>query len=302
MATEYGTATDHDDLFEKLRTFLTTGLGTGDNWVELAYDTGDRSVLFEAPGLSGTEEIHVGLQLYASEDTDTFGFYGWMFRAYDAGLAHQLQPGNSGVQFHPTIDTSIPYWFFGNAQRVIVVTKISTVYTASYLGKFLQYGTPGEYGQPYYVGMPYSVPGRFSLENQNFRNFWDPGVGAEVLQPNGSWVAANNFFDNGGAESNSSSGNFVHPYADRSGTSTTQIATLYRQLRDNLDGSYTRFPLILTSNNPTPDIYGELDGAYAIPGFGTVSEDDVTIGSDSYLVFQDCYRTARYNYAAILEA
>jgi hypothetical protein len=302
VTTSYGTATDHDDLFELLRTFLTSGIGTGENWTELDYSTGDRSVLFQAPGLSGTEEIHVGLQLYESTGDDVFGFYGWMFRAYDSGLAHWLQPGTSAQMFHPTLDTSIPYWFFANGQRVIVVTKCSTVYTSSYIGKFLQYGTPGEYGQPYYLGMPYSVPGRFSLENQSFRNFWDPGIGAQVLQPNGSWVAASNFVDVAGAETNASSGNFVHPYQDRSGSTSVKPAIRWRELRNNIDGTYTRFPLILTSNYPTPDIYGELDGAYAVSGFGTVSEDDLTIGGDTYLVFQDTYRTARYNYAAILEA
>lgn len=302
MTTSYGTATDHDDLFELLRTFLTSGIGTGQNWTELDYSTADRSVLLQAPGLSGTEEIHVGLQLYESPDTDTFGFYGWMFRAFDGGLAHTLQPGSSATKFHPTIDTSIPYWFFANAQRVIVVTKISTVYTASYIGKFLQYGTPGEYGQPYYLGMPYTSALRFSSELHDFRNFWDPGDGAQILQPNGSWVTCQNFNQASSAESPETSANFIHPFADRSGVASNVVRDRYRELRDNIDGSYSRFPLIVTSNSPSSDIFGELDGAYAIPGFGTVSEDNLTIGADSYLVFQDCYRTARYNYAAILEA
>lgn len=302
MSTSYGTATDHDNLFELLRTFLTTGIGTGENWTELDYSTADRSVLFEAPGLSGTEEIHVGLQLYEDVDADTFGFYGWMFRAYDSGLAHTLQPGNSATRFHPTFDTSIPYWFFANAQRVIVVTKISTVYTASYIGKFLQYGTPGEYGQPYYLGMPYSGPLRFSSERHDFRNFWDPGDGSQILRPSGSWTTCRNHDDASSAETPATSGTYVHPYHDRSGSSSNTARTRWRELRENVDGSYTRFPLMLTGSSPDADIFGELDGAYAIPGFGTASEDDLTIGGDSYLIFQDCYRTGRWNYAAILEA
>jgi hypothetical protein len=298
MAVLFGTASDHDDLFETLRTFLTTGLGTGVNWTELDYDTGARSVLFEAPGLGGIDEIHVGLSLYADEDVDTFGFYGWMFRAYDAGLAHTAQPGTSSTRFHPTWDTSIPFWFYANGQRVIVVTKISTVYTASYLGKFLQYGTPGEYGQPYYLGMPYSAAVRFSATTHNFRNFWDPGVGAQILLPSGSWQAVANFFDNSGTLSDSTSLN-IHPYQDQNGTDEPRDR--FRELRDNVDGSYTRFPLILTGSSPNDDTYGELDGAFALSGFSTASEDEITIGSATYQVFQDCFRTSRYNYAMVLE-
>jgi hypothetical protein len=195
MSYETGTASNHDDLFDKLRTFLKIPSGSGGpGWTEL-YFTGvsPKTMFFQAPGLSGTEQIHVGFQLYTSAGTDTFGLYGWMSQSYDSGLSVLAQPGHSGTKFHPTWDSTIPYWFFANGQRVIIVTKISTVYTASYLGKFLPYGTAGEYGLPYYIGMPWNAAVRFSTINEGVRNFWDPGYGGTLLLPSGNWVQMLNF-------------------------------------------------------------------------------------------------------------
>jgi hypothetical protein len=296
MAYEAGTASNHADLFDKLRTFLKSGpVG----WTELFYTgVAPATMFFEAPGLSGTEEIHVGFQLYESPGSDTFGFYGWQSQSYDAGLAILAQPGHSGTRFHSTWDASIPYWFFGNGQRVIVVTKISTVYTASYLGKFLPYGTAGEYGLPYYLGMNWSSAIRFSSINEGVRNFWDPGLGALMLQPSGNWHGVTNFYEVSSAESWPSTSNYVYPFA--AGYSDTH--SRFRELRDNVDGSYPLFPLVLCGNNPTTDIYGELDGAFATSGFSLASEDTLTIGGDTYRVFQNVFRTTRYNYCAIKQA
>jgi|ADGO01.1.fsa_nt_gi hypothetical protein len=117
-----------------------TGGGLG-AWTELDYNSTDNTAIYQAPGLSGTEEIHIGFGYVADPGTDAYALTGWMFRSYNALLAHQSQPGHSGLGYHPVWNTSIPYWFIANGQRVIIVTKISTVYTASYLGKILPYGS-----------------------------------------------------------------------------------------------------------------------------------------------------------------
>jgi len=295
MAYEAGTASNHDDLFEKLRTFLKSGpVG----WTELAYEGGNPKRMFlRAPGLSGTEQIHFGFRLYADAPGDTFGFYGWMSRSYDAGLDIQAQPGDSGDRFQPTWDSTIPYWFFANAQRVIIVTKISTTYQASYLGKFLQYGTSGEYGQPYVVLMPHSAAIRYSTISESVRNFWDPGPGL-ILLPNGAWWECRNWYEQSSSESIDGDGIFVSPYAGDS----SSVHTRFRELRDNVDGSYATFPLILNGTTPSSDIYGELDGAFAMSGFSTASEDTLTIGADTLRVFQNGFRTARMYYCAIKQA
>lgn len=289
-----GTAAGHDAFFTALRTFI----GTTAGWTELEYEaTPVRRMLFEAPGLSGTEKIHIGFKLYTDTPGDTFGIYGWMAQSYDPLMDMESQPGMSGLRFQPLWDTSTPYWLTANGQRVIMVTKISTTYQASYLGKFLQYGTAGEYGQPYYLGMPYSAAVRYSTISESVRNFWDPTVGL-ILTPNGGWYTVQNFYEQSGSETANGSANIVHPY----GGSSSDIRARWRETRDNLDGSYSLFPMVLLGWSPQTDIYGELDGCMAVSGFSTASEDTLTIGADTWLIFQNGFRTARYYFAAIKAA
>lgn len=296
MAYETGSASNHADLFDKLRTFLKS-VPVG--WTELYYSgVTPARMFFRAPGLSGTEYIHCGFELYESIGTDTFGFYGFMSQSYDAGLSIIAQPGMSGTKFHPTWDQTIPYWFFANGQRAIIVTKISTVYTASYIGRFLPYGTAGEYGLPYYLAMPWNAATRFSSINEGVRNFWDPGYGGIMLQPSGNWYGMLNFYEQSSAEAYATGQNYIYPYA--AGSSDTHAR--FRELRENVDGSYPAMPLVIMGANPASDIYGELDGAFATSGFSLASEDTLTIGADTYRVFQNIFRTTRYNYCAIKQA
>ena len=299
MPYEIGTASNHSDLFARLRTFLTTAGPTGPGWTELAYEAGPPTrMMFEAPGLSGTEEIHIGFRLYENIPGDTFGLYQWMSQSYDSGLDLQVQPGDSGDRFHTMWDQAMPYWFYANGQRCIVVTKVSTVYSALYIGKFLQYGTAGEYGLPYYHSAQWYEPVRFSSINEGVRNFWDPGPYGLMLNPNGTWYSVGNWYEQSGEAWLGTNINAIWPYASMYSVTYTR----FRELRNNIDDSYTIYPLILGGNSPSGDLYGEIDGAFAISGFSLGSEDTITIGGDTYDVFQNMHRTGRMYYCAIKRA
>lgn len=294
MAILTDTATDHSDLFDQLRAFLTGDAG----WTELRYSSGSKRALYVAPGLSGTEQIHVGISLHADDGADAFALGLWMFRSYASGLDDLSQPGHSGVTYVTLWDDSLPFWFVANAQRLVVVAKTSTVYAAGYVGKFLPYGTPGEYGQPYFVGGNVAAATtRWSDTSPNTRNFFDPGEGARLLLPNGEWVSACNFFDQTG-ESQRSNSAYVWPYAAGLGDSAS-AKSRWRELRNNIDGSYALRPLVLLSESPVEDLYGELDGVFACSGFSAGSEDTVDVGGDDHLLVQNVFRTERYNYAAV---
>lgn len=286
-----GTATDHNDLLADLRAFLVSG---GPGWTELSYSGGIS--LLRAPGLSGTEEIHLGLSLVSDFGNDAYALTAWMFQDYNSGLPPQGQPGHSGVKYHPIWNTAMDYRFIANGQCLKVITKVSTVYTASYFGAYLRYGTPGEYPQPYYLGMPRNSNTRWSNTSEDYRNFFDPGEGSRLLTPSGSWINVQNYSQSSG-EVNGAGPGFIFPFfANIAGNSVTKDR--YRALRENIDGSYDLTPLVLCSNSPTNDVFGELDGVYAIPAFSAASEDIVEIGSDDYLVVQNVYRTSRHYYAA----
>lgn len=298
MAVEIDTADDHQDLFDRLRTFVKAAGPTGPDYNELDYESGDRQAFFEATGLAGGESIHMGLGVVEDVGTDSYALTAWQSRAYSGALPLTSQPGNSIIGHMPVWDSSIPYWFVANGRRLIVVTKVSSVYTALYLGKYLPYGTTGEFAQPYYVGAPFAANTRWSSVNEGFRNFWDPGdFGSYMLNPNGSWYKVSNFFDQSG-EASAVNSNYVWPYhAGISGSDS--VKNRWRQMRQLLDGDAGKFPCIVMGTNPANDIYGELDGVVAVQGFGAGSEDIIDIDGDDYLLVQNTFRTASHNYAAI---
>lgn len=276
--------------------------GGGTNaWTLLNYD-GVSSAIYNAPGLSGAEEIGVGIGYEANVGTDSYALTGWMFRSYNAALPHTGQPGHSGLGYHPVWNQPTPYWFIGNGQRVIVVTKISTVYTASYIGKFLMYGAPGEYPQPYVRLMPWQDNTRWSSTAPSFRCFFDPGNhnGTDMLNPNGQWYQLSNFQDSGGNESQMDGQNYLWPYTAPV-LGNNSATNRYRELRDNIDDvSYTLWPLIVMGELPSTDIYGELDGAFACPGFDAATEDLIYQDNEFHLLVQNVFRTQRYHYGAIM--
>lgn len=302
MATEIDTATDHSDLFDRLLAFLQLGLTTpgGPEWEMLRYDSVNKRALFVAPGLSSLEEIHCGFSLHSNPTDDIFSIGMWMFRDYNAGLGDLEQPGISPVVYLPVWDDAMPYWFVANGQRLMIVTKVSTVYTASYIGKFLPYGTPGEYPQPYYVAAP--APGtttRWSSGNFRDRCFFDPGAAGYCLMPgSGAWRNVWNFDQTGaGGETEVNDVNWMWPYS--SGNLSGSTITNYRAMRENVDGTYPLWPLTIHGVNPDRATLGDLDGAFACTGFDNAAENTITIDGVPHLVVQDMNRTNRWNYAAI---
>lgn len=295
MPIQIDTATDHVDLFDRLIDFLQSTT-PGPEWTLLDYDT-NSSALFMSPGMSGLEQIYYGFSVHASVSDDAYALGLWMFRDYNAALAHLAQPGHSGVVYLPLWNTAMPYWFIANAQRVMIVSKVSTTYQASYSGKFLPQGTPGEYPQPYYLAAPVeSATRRWSTIIESDRNFFDPGAAALIGLPGAIWRNIQNFTESSG-ENTVDNTNYVWPFSSPVGGNSP--LTRYRELRENLDGSYPLWPLILNGEDPANDVYGELDGAFAVTGFNNASENIVEIGGDDYLVVQNMHRTARMYYAAL---
>lgn len=300
MAVEIDTAADHVDLFDRLLEFLQRGITTpgGPDWTLLRYDSDNLRALFEAPGLSGTEEIHVGVSLNSDAGADAYSLGFWMFRAFNDALGDFDQPGHSGLGYFPIWNQPMPYWFIANGQRLIITAKVSTVYPSSYVGKFLPYGVPGEYAQPYFIGNTTPASNtRWSTTSENNRNFWDPGSEGNMLQPHGQWKTVQNFVESVGAESDASNSNYIWPFQGGSLSGSTK--SRYRELRENVDGTYPLWPLVIVGTNPDRDSYGELDGAYAVSGFNNASENIIQVDGTDYLVVQNLHRTARYYYAAL---
>lgn len=317
MSVATGTATDYDDLLDRLVTFLTTDAtltGLGQNWTKLhdnstpytfAGDTVDYEVDLKAPGLSTTEAIYVQLQAFHNA-----GYANWRMRGatgYNSGQPWSSQPGASPDTFISLWSTSIPYTFVANGQRAIVIAQIGTVFETAYLGKFLPYGQPSQYPYPLYIGGTGVSQGLLYADTSgNHSAFFDP-IGAYAYQVDGSWAGFRNINPAGGAGGGSPQVTFwnVWPYIHGGGASQPAW------MDANLDGSYPLFPVRLevyrdlpasSSSSPQPNALGELDGVFFIPGVSLTSGTTITVGSDTYLVAQNCFRTGLNNFMAIKEA
>lgn len=307
MATSTGTATDYLDLIAKFVTFV-TGLGTNP-WTVQRNTVGAGpvgEVILKAPGLAGTDQIFVGIQPFANVTAD---YYNWRlagFTGYNNALAFGAQAGVMQNVFLTLWNSSIPYWFIANGRRAIIVAKVSTSYVVAYLGFIHQYASPAQYPYPLFVGgnlawetepPANNVNWRWSLSDNHNHNFPfsnDVTIGsgiqlntnsARLKSPAGVWLGLKAGKDGVYQDLDASS---IWPYM-------AGMANLQQNLGTPAQSPV--LPVILHDN--TPEVYGEFDGLAATSGQGIASEDTLTVGSDSWLVVQDVFRTDRNRYCAV---
>lgn len=315
MATANGTATDYLDLLDKLNTFL-TGLSGGEAWTALR--SSSTEYIWEAPGSLGSpaDPLIVGVKAFFNVGAD---YYNWRlggFTHFDAGLSFEQQPGNISMGSvvatgnAPVLNlwnSSIPYRFYASGRRAIILAKISSVYVCAYLGFLSSYMAPGAYPYPLVVGGsmawtatepdPTDARWRWSYNGAEMNSFpcinavptgyW--GSSLRLRRPDGFWIG----FGRESEPTQGSNKGKLWPYGN---WGTNQAA----DLRDNLDGGFMLLPISLS--DATPNIYGELDGIYALTGFNNGAENTVTIGGVVYYVVQNVFRSTQTDFFCIKEA
>jgi hypothetical protein len=110
-----------------------------------------------------------------------------------------------------------------------------------------------------------------------------------LRRPDGVWVGflIDNYYT-------TNTGGAVWPFSNPNGT---QYMT---DLRDNLDGSYPTFPLVLTEDlNGVQNVYGELGGVRATTGHNNAAENTIMDGRDLWLVVQNITRTTKHDYFCV---
>lgn len=300
MAYETGTATSYTDLLDKLKTFVTGAAITteGNQWTVLR--TSSTELILKGLGNSRDKEIYCGIRAFL----DGVDSYQWEMRGmtgYDSGVTGLSgQPGASPAVYMHFHGASMTYWFFANGQRIIVVTKVSTVYQHGYLGFLLPYATPAQYPYPMVVGgSSDSSTRRWSATERNHSAYWNAGnSGMYIYLPNGQWANFNNRTGTSVTVSSpGASDRTIWPY-------WTGSRGVLNDLDTAPDGSYSLHPVIpnAPSGAGSQNLFGELDGVMFVTGKSNASENTVTIGGDTYLVFQNIYRTAYEEYAAIKRA
>ena len=255
----------------------------------------EKELIIKAPGMSGTENIYVGIRPYQNVAGD---FYNWQingFVGYNSAAEFENQPYKSPDKFLYLWNSSIPYWFIANGQRVVVVAKVSTVYQVMYLGKWLPYALPTQYPYPLLIAGSDNVKNqRWSVNSYNVCSIQNPGYGSTLAYVDSSWLAVQNRYESGG-----------NPAAQ---TNTVKVWPTYPSVNDPSpvqsslswpDGGYTLLPLTLYGSAPANNVYGEIDGLYWVSGHQNASETVITVGGDNYLCVQNIQRTTAGEYLAI---
>jgi len=194
----------------------------------------------------------------------------------------------------------IQYWCVANGRRFIVVAKVSSTYEASYLGFALPYGLPTQFPYPLVVGGAASPTAtashnKYSSIETSHRGFASPYANAagvctnltfdptddystlKILQGT-SWIRISRMLTT----------NIVWPYTS-SYNQVTDVAPYHEftnDFRENIDGTYPIFPTVIMINSPNKHIFGEMQGVFAVNGFGGIAaEDTFTIGAGTYVAF-----------------
>lgn len=160
MAYITGTAASHTALWNTLLDFLQNNVdlvAAGQNWT-VAWQHATRpneELVLQGPGLSGTDEIYVGL--YRVDEANAIG-ESEIYIAGMTGVIDSAERYTGHVNVLPRVPrifldfSPMQYWMVANGRRFVVIVKISTVYQALYGGFFLPYGSPTAYPYPLFIG------------------------------------------------------------------------------------------------------------------------------------------------------
>jgi hypothetical protein len=265
----------------------------GQSWdlIRIYTATGIKRHFFRGHGTAGTDQIFVNLFISDNAGSDIYniGIVGATGHLLGDNTT-TLQPGTSSPVYMLLLSgSSIPYWFIANGRRFMAVAKVTTVYECMYAGFILPTGTPSEYPYPLAVGGCEDSSIRYSDTGYDHSAFFCPDDTLKLREKNGSWLSFD-IIDGNGNKINP--GASVSPFGAGGYSGTAPI------ILRGVDGTYVTFPTTLTRSTPTKDVFGDLDGVYAISGEANASENIAQISGVDYLVVQNTFRTAIDHFAA----
>lgn len=307
MAYETATVAGHYNLMAAINTFLTVTLPIAERYTSLRADVGtaDHEYIWQAPGLSETEQIFFGIKSYQSVASDYYNIHVATFTGYVPGNSFETQPGIQRYAV-PLWNNSIPYHLVANGQRVVCVALIENVDVSFYLGKMLPNALPSQFPYPIVVSgmLPADSTERYSSVLSSF-TFGFRGK----HQPTGSgWL--------GNLALRDVNGTYITPEIAPFNALTSYNTPIYtlRNTATNqgeASGDYgleklnitTRstasYSFPITNSSIIGNIYGILDGVYYVSGFNNATKNVITIDTVNYLVFRDGVKTGFRDYCAL---
>lgn len=294
-------------------TFNTSGsqwmmCGTRDQAAAAGTDQYRRMIALKGVGLAGTDNIYVNL--FAIENT-TDPYYNLGYSGAIAFLPGQWTSGvyarTDAIDYDQLIgqqtdasdwtcttmhNTSLDYWFNVDGAFVVFFAKLGTNYDSGCFGFLSAYGNPNQYPYPLIVGGSTQFTNTLlSSIDEDHSQYWDPGDSVLLVRcPDGVWRYWEHFGTTS-AERN------VWPWKS---AVTSNGSSILNNLGTNIDGSYLLLDAVLHMDLPYDDVLGVIPKIKYIPGNGNFSENTVTEGADTYIVFQNIFRTATDNYVCMI--
>lgn len=319
MAWETGSATDHVDLFNKIRDFLTTNtdlVNAGENWEQMLGPTGTLAhgdqITLRGPGLTDSDNIYFGMETIQNTQADAYNLQFWGHSGYSSSSEPRSQPLKSPDQWVLLWDQPMTYWLVANGRRWMIAVKVSTVYSSAYCGFMLPFASPSEYPYPMVVaGISDSGGGtRWSTVDERSRFFASPGYDTMFLYwPDNVWRRIANYENDSNDYSpmygsNPDNYGFVFPtrYMSQFGLfSSRSDEEIVNETTRTFDGTYILRDLQLVSASGAPyrSMMGILDGAFWVPGTANSSENIIAKDDVDYLVIQNLFRTGFRDYMAL---
>ena len=246
------------------------------------------TVLFN-DGLSGDEKVYLGFVPIVKSDGVTAGLMCKIYRHFDDTMDFWDttfgNPDNSSgyKAFVPFGNDMLKYWIFSNQQRIVLVVRTNTYYSAYYGGMFWRFALPHEYPYPLVLLTDgYASWGWSSYidpqSTDEYRHIFMPGL-KDIFTTNQSrnWDAC----------------------ALCSYTNSFAQAYYYAFLPCEVDLSYVEqhhyppdapqglFPLYISYGG----LAGQLDNVFFAPSADHEPEAEINQSGDIYLVIPDVFRT-----------
>jgi hypothetical protein len=294
-------------------------------------------------GGSPTRPFYFGIQSYENPGSSIYGWALRGFTGFDAGspegsVLFENQPDASFATYIPLQNTSMSYWFWANERRVIMVVKTGTSYQWMYAGLINPFATESEFPYPLAVmGSSWTADFAFSSNSLDFSTgaipMGDsnevPGTGLSCLYlrfVDGQWYPIKNGYRTGSnfgvlykrpmwplspiSSANYDTDNYPADlsrifYALFHASSAGATPTAYLvQTPGSPDPITTLWPLCMMMNDPSYQLFGELDGIYWIHSNGGLTAEDEIFDSgvspeQRYLVFQNVHRTDPWTFMAV---
>lgn len=296
MAYTTGTASNHYDLLVRLKNWLTATAGWTLN--EFTDDANAATagagtvVSVYGPGAGASQRVQLNIRTVTYVGLSSYSWEVQGALSWTTGLAWGSQLGSSGSSYLNMWNASIPYWFYANDRRIIVVAKCSTVYVSLYAGFFLPWANPTQHTFPFYIAGDWSAATAFSTANSGRRMCCDPSSGY-VRTANGLWVPIRNQSD-GSSNNNPTDLDVgawakVWPWHVGNSGGEWDNGGLDNILPTRQSEHFIWPSVVLNGNGPQ---FGSLDGVYATGGSGLSAEAAVTVGARNFRAFQNVHRNS----------